>query len=36
MHLLSILELSLAEVGPDLTTVGVLGAGDGRQAFIVA
>ena len=29
MHLLSILELSLAEDGPDLTTEGVFGPGTG-------
>ena len=36
MHLLSILELSLAEDGPDLTTEGVFGPGDRLQAIIVA
>ena len=36
MHLLSILELSLAEDGPDLTTEGVFGPGDRLQAVIVA
>ena len=35
-HLLSILELSLAEDGPDLTTEGVFGPGDRLQAIIVA
>ena len=36
MHLLSILELSLAEDGPDLTTEGVFVPGDRLQAIIVA
>ena len=36
VHLLSILELSLAEDGPDLTTEGVFGPGDRLQAIIVA
>ena len=36
MHHLSILELSLAEDGPDLTTEGVFGPGDRLQAIIVA
>lgn len=36
MHLLSILELSLVEDGPDLTTEGVFGPGDRLQAIIVA
>ena len=35
-HLLSILELSLAEDGPDLTTEGVFSPGDRLQAIIVA
>ena len=35
-HLLSILELSLAEDGPDLTTEGVFSTGDRLQAIIVA
>ena len=35
-HLLSILELSLAEDGPDLTTEGVCGPEDRLQAIIVA
>ena len=36
MHLLSILELSLVEDGPDLTTEGVFGPRDRLQAIIVA
>lgn len=35
-HLLTILELSLAEDGPDLTTEGVFAPGDRLQAIIVA
>ncbi len=35
-HLLSILQLSLAEDGPDLTTEGVFGLDDRLQAVIVA
>ena len=35
-HLLSILELSLAEDGPDLATEGVFSPGDRLQAIIVA
>lgn len=35
-HLLAILELSLAEDGPDLTTEGVFASGDRLQAIIVA
>ena len=35
-HLVSILELSLAEDGPDLTTEGVFSPGDRLQAIIVA